>query len=447
MKKLLILLGSTLLLLSACAAEEGPLDIYSMYSGDDRMWERIFSEEDPYQFESAPLGVIIPHHMITEMEISRFYKGLSEVMDPSLVVIIGPNHYESGEANIQTCLSCVYNTIEGVVNLDLDFAAALSESGLVEENDEAFFQEHAFFSHTPFVKHYFSDAKVVPIMLNWEMPIEEVEELTQWLDENLPEDSLVIASVDFSHYIPDSAAKFHDQFSYTTIQNFDSEAVYELEVDSPSSVYAILDLMHKRGYMQAERLAHTTLGQYMSYPVEESTSHQYFAFYEGEVEEMDGESMMLFGRSEGLEEMESWDWLENKDKYPELSEIRGLEDRFLVGGGKLAFGFVDSCIHETDICVGNGETFAFEFDGHSLTFESLGDFIVEGDSMGVVIGIHLADEYFELYFFPVEVMDGKPQLMEYEMRRGVFEKILSESSYPMESQIFEKDMMIRIETL
>ena len=63
------------------------------------------------------------------------------------------------------------------------------------------------------------------------------------------------------------------------LNNFDFENIYDLEVDSPSTIYALMKLMEKRGYKTAKRFEHTNLYQFMKDHVEETTSHQFFGFF------------------------------------------------------------------------------------------------------------------------------------------------------------------------
>lgn len=479
---------------------ENPLNINSLFPGDLRMWEHIFDTEGEYVFESAPFGVILPHHMIAEKQLVKFYKGLSGVIDPSVIVIIGPNHYENGEANVQTCKNCVYQTVEGDIELDHDLVNLMFEHGIAAYVDETFIKEHAIFTHAPFIKKHFPKAKIVPIVLQWEMPQDEVLELSEWLDKNLPGDALVLASVDFSHYIPVEAADFHDISAFRTISNFDFENVYDLEIDSPSSIYTILSLMEKRGYEKAVRLEHTNLAQFLSKPEEITTSHQFFAFYKGEVEETRGVTMMVTGNIEMdnnvLSVDKGWDWDRNYDEKNDetigefLRDIKGSEDRFLVGSdfllfdlnegncmeerqngfkvafckvgdgddlekslkkvrdvdknadlvylqldsgqiseekGKLARIFVDA---GADIVVGKGshspELLGIYKDG--LIFNSLGGFISYDSWSGMILGINITSDNYEIYLFPIDVKGGYPKLMRLEKREAFFAEFIEEIS-------------------
>ncbi|MFH1284707.1 MAG: AmmeMemoRadiSam system protein B [Candidatus Peregrinibacteria bacterium] len=371
-----------------CGSPREYMKISSLYPDDQRMWEHIFAEgKEGYEFASAPLGVILPHHNIVANELAKFYEGLSKVADPGVIFIVGPNHYEAGDADIQTCKNCLYTTVDGDVEVDENLVDDLASNGIAGIEDNTFTEEHAVFAHTSFIKHYFPDAKIVPIVLKWKIPTEKVAGLVKWLNENLPYDGLVIASVDFSHYIPPEAADFHDQSSFTTINNFDLKNVYKLEIDSPSSVYTILDLMKSRGYGKVERFAHTNAADYQTEPMEESTSHQFIAFYEGDVEPVSGVSVMSFGNltsENDLTLLRGWEWDPNYDSNADytftklLRDIRGKEDRFFVGSDFYVFDLPDNdCLYEEK----NGSKIAFcKILEGSLTATEVRDFMKEKTS-------------------------------------------------------------------
>jgi poly-gamma-glutamate synthesis protein (capsule biosynthesis protein) len=66
------------------------------------------------------------------------------------------------------------------------------------------------------------------------------------LDEILPEDAVMIASVDFSHHLDKTAADFHDEKSIAAIANFDYEGVMTSEIDSPVSIRILLRYLEAR---------------------------------------------------------------------------------------------------------------------------------------------------------------------------------------------------------
>ena len=96
---------------------------------------------------------------------------------------------------------------EGNMEVDADLISCISGADEIKDvvslQSDLWFQEHGIFIHTPFLKHYFPQAKFVPIlakMLTTDQEFESFEKLGQVLAGVLPEDALVVASVDFSHY-------------------------------------------------------------------------------------------------------------------------------------------------------------------------------------------------------------------------------------------------------
>jgi AmmeMemoRadiSam system protein B len=531
MKKIFLLIFTVVfaVIFSGCGKQYTP--IQSLYPGDERMWDHIFGydeeveeedekSEESYEFESAPFGVILPHHSITAFNVAKFYEELAAVADPSMVVVIGPNHFELGGEfeDIKTCEACIYPTIKGDLELDEDFIEKLVDDGVAVYSDETFMEEHAIFTHTPFIKNYFPEAKLVPIILKWQIPSEKAAELGDWLDENLPEDALVIASIDFSHYVPDGMADFHDQACFATITNFDYKNIYDLELDSPSSIYAFLRLMEKRGYMNSEMFDHTNLTDYLTSHEEETTSHLYFGFFEGEAEPYQGVSILAFGNipeEHTFEFTKSWQWDMNYDENLDhstgklLRDIRAKDDRFLVGADFLAFDLVDGeCLEEeqngmeiafcklledegmekeylalikeqagevdlvyllfeyqgggeidkarkkftrslvkngVDIFVGRGieEVAPFETYSGSLLFHSLGDAIIDNQlitdlnalSAGMILGLHVTEDEYYIYTFPVVVTNGYPALADYSNRGILFDIFTEEASLTRKDEL------------
>ena len=309
------------------------------------MWNHIFSEgEDYYKFDEKPLGVILPHHMIVAYELAKFYNGLSKVANPSTVYVIGPNHYAEGTADIQTCDNCIYKTtldgLESDLVVNKKIVQKLAKAKIAKITNESFKKEHSIFSHAAYIKEYFPNAKIVPIILQWEISKEEVVKLSSWLNKNLLNDDLIIASMDFSHYQTKEVSDFHDQSAFASINNFDLDNIYDLEIDSPSSIYLLLDLMKKKGYGKVERFAHTNLQDFMKVPQTRTTSHQFFGFFKGKTEIVKGISILTFAdfpQTNFLGLIDNWDW--NKDYKQEkdetnfkyLKDIKGEEDRFLTG--------------------------------------------------------------------------------------------------------------------
>jgi MEMO1 family protein len=273
-----------LLIFGLARGQNEALKIQYLYPEDSRMWEMLFNAPEAFEFEQAPLGVIMPHHLAVGEHISRFYQGMAEWKNPQTVYVVSPNHYDEGQAYIQTCGECVFGTAEGDLFLDIEVIERLNVATV---RDETFVKEHGIFAHSPFIKHFFPEAKIVPILLRSDISEEDIVLLSEWLDDNLRDEDLLIASIDFSHYKTIEEADKDDALTNVAIVNFDTKTLYDLyrgddeptPIDSPATANLILNLMEKRGYTEAVRLAKTNTQQFFETILEETTSHQFFTFY------------------------------------------------------------------------------------------------------------------------------------------------------------------------
>ncbi|MDA3840743.1 MAG: AmmeMemoRadiSam system protein B [Patescibacteria group bacterium] len=226
-------------------------------------------------------GGIIPHHLIVKDKIAAFFAGI-EGTSYETVVLIGPNHFSVGESNI---ISSVANwkTPYGVLEPDLELIDFLRDSDILKIEEKPFVQEHSISGLVSFVKKSFPNAKFVPVILKVGTSEKESEVLASVLSKSIEKKNvLVISSVDFSHYQPVSVADFHDEKSRAVIESFDFERVYDLEIDSPSSIYVLLKYLDLQGFRHSENIFSTNSGRLVGLPDEPTTSHNLYYFSEGE---------------------------------------------------------------------------------------------------------------------------------------------------------------------
>ena len=269
--------------------------LYKVDYSDDVMWERYLSEKGSYKIPEGVIGAVLPHHLITALELTRFYRGLSEVITPRVIVIMSPNHYEAGEANIQTC-NCSYKTFDGV---DLRTSGeelgrllgAGSAAGSVAMENADFEIEHGIYAHANFIKRFFPEAEILPVMIKKETPREELDRLVEYFEgefgegdggEGLGKSVLFVASVDFAHYMTKEVSDGHDEVSFDAISQFDYDAYRNLELDSPGSIYVLSRLSEGGGARQVDLIEHTNSQDYFyNRYLEETTSHLYITFSKG----------------------------------------------------------------------------------------------------------------------------------------------------------------------
>src|SRR3989344_6065645 len=154
-------------------------------------------------------GGIIPHHLFPGFILADFFKRLS-FQNPKKIILIGPNHYEKGNFKALTSLYS-WGTPFGIVKPDIDIINLLLSQNLVQVNEDALPGDHSVSGSIPFMKYYLPEAKIVPIILKGGFSQKEAEVLAENLKQLVSDDVVVVAAVDFSHYLTSPQAKEKDK--------------------------------------------------------------------------------------------------------------------------------------------------------------------------------------------------------------------------------------------
>lgn len=225
-------------------------------------------------------GAIAPHHLVVGTELASLYNALS-TQRPSVVVILGPDHMGVASAAVVTT-PLGYDTPYGTLDVEKGLSTGLAALPFAAEDEDAFIYEHSINTHAAFIRRSFGDVPIVPVMIHSSLTMDEAESLARTLHSTLPEDALVIASVDFSHYLPEWAADFHDSVSASTVDTFDINGLPRIEVDSPASLATLQMYLTMRGARTIAYRDHTNSASATGSPDEmETTSHLYRAFTDG----------------------------------------------------------------------------------------------------------------------------------------------------------------------
>ncbi|MEI8229931.1 MAG: AmmeMemoRadiSam system protein B [Candidatus Peregrinibacteria bacterium] len=328
----------TLILICSGCASKAPAPAANPETDFRPVYQSFFTGKSTYDhfYENAgnsdPLteriaGGIVSHHLLVGNAFARFYQAL-RTQTPSTVVIIGPNHFEQGKGAILTA-DGRYDTPYGSVPIDGALVQSLVASRLVSLDREPFIREHSISAEVAFIARTWPKATIVPIILKMNVTQEESEKLGSLLSTILPQDALVLASVDFSHYQPEIVADFHDQTSLAAIRSFDLPRVMKLEIDSPASIATLLTYHRERGAQKILYSEHTNSASFTGHPeIPETTSHFFLAFGQGPaVHPMSISTLFMgdaiFGR--GIEGRF------RTEKTHLLDALAGNEDRFLQG--------------------------------------------------------------------------------------------------------------------
>ncbi|NTU99380.1 AmmeMemoRadiSam system protein B, partial [Candidatus Falkowbacteria bacterium] len=235
-------------------------------------------------------GGIVPHHLMVRDQLAAYFKAFDGANYDS-VVIIGPNHFSRGDKIITT--DRAWPTASGK-ELVPDISM-INELG-IEVQNEPFTQEHSIGNLVSFVKDAMPKAKIVPIILRIDTTQDEAANLAENLAKAVAgKKTLVLASVDFSHYQQVAVADLHDMASRAAIDNFELGRIYGLEIDSPPSIYALLKYLSLTGAEKGQLKFATNSGRLAPATADNTTSHNFYYFYPGKAKTEKYFSGLFFG--------------------------------------------------------------------------------------------------------------------------------------------------------
>jgi len=219
------------------------------------------------------VSAVVPHHLVAGALIADVVSRLAP-QKPERIVLIGPNHSNSG-ARIITG-SYGWQTPYGIVQADTAAVNLLTEKGAAQKDEAVLENEHSIGAIVPFIRYFLPETKVVPIILHHNVRPEEVKTLLQTLEPALDENTVLVSSVDFSHYLTRSEAQAKDRETLRYMRNFDYQALSRLGsdyLDSPASLAAAFLLAQKNGIREFTVLANTNSGIILQNDYIETTSY------------------------------------------------------------------------------------------------------------------------------------------------------------------------------
>lgn len=226
-------------------------------------------------------GCIVPHHLVAKDLIHEVFQNVS-INKYKTVVLIGPDHESIDKGKIFTTLSD-WQTPTGLLETDRELTRKVLRNSLVIENNDKLTIEHSTSSIIPFIKYYLKDVNVVTLVLTKQVKLEDIDNLVNELYANVNiDETLFVASVDFSHYLDLNNANKMDLISMEAIHNNDINKIMTFtndNLDSPISIVSMLKMMDKAGITGKTVLNHSNSELILKMMVEETTSYITYLFY------------------------------------------------------------------------------------------------------------------------------------------------------------------------
>ena len=171
-------------------------------------------------------AVVVPHagYVYSGPIAALAYRMIAMERPPESVLILGVDHY--GMSAGAALSARPWLTPLGPTPVDLELVTALRK-GPVDVNEEAHRREHSIEVQLPFLEYVLPHPKFVPLEVGFG-PYEFLEDVARVVRAGVQgRDVLLIASTDFSHYVPPATAQRLDRLAIDRILASDPRGLYE----------------------------------------------------------------------------------------------------------------------------------------------------------------------------------------------------------------------------
>lgn len=243
--------------------------------------------EEPKKVESKDLKVtafITPHHLVAKDLIKEVFQKTAEEnknIKIDRIILISPNHFNAGGGNL--ILADKDWEFDGQKILsDKNLINSLRQEKIAYLQNDIFNQEHGITALLPFVKDYFPETSIVPMIIRDNTPNDEIDKLANFLSQQ-EGNTLLILSSDFSHELDKNISYLHDKIAIDTIENFDLENAKNLETDCVGGLRLILEFAEKKNYKNFQVLANSNSSEvYNKFFIGDNTSYVTGQFFNSE---------------------------------------------------------------------------------------------------------------------------------------------------------------------
>ncbi|MCX8174440.1 MAG: AmmeMemoRadiSam system protein B [Thermoplasmata archaeon] len=209
------------------------------------------------------VGIVAPHagYVYSGPIASHAYGALAEDGFPDTFIILGVNHHGFGEDVALTTQD--FLTPLGTAKIDMDLAKKLIAAG-VPDDRRAHEEEHSIEVHLPFLQYFKPEIQFVPIAM-YRMDLATAKRTGEAIKKVIAtanKDVGLIASTDFSHYVPREWAYKYDALAIEKIINCEPEGLYSTIRKYGISMCGygpVLTLLHALG-LKGKLLKYATSG-------------------------------------------------------------------------------------------------------------------------------------------------------------------------------------------
>jgi AmmeMemoRadiSam system protein B len=260
------------------SGEQAPRqEMVDVFPYDPRIFNAAVAKDYPSLMatSSQVIAGLVPHHDLADDLTAQFFSSLAKRQAVKNFIIIGPLHSDQAVAPMVSG-RFVWDAGFAQVHNNYQILDELARQGLIAYDERATRDEHSLYNVVPFIAHYFPGAKIVPIALTSRNNTDQCFALAAALQKYLAGgDTVLVASVDFSHYLPASATPAKNEAMIKLMADRDYYAISHLQsdyLDSPASVNVLLKSAELAG-APMKIIASSNSGEIIGGPVQSSTSY------------------------------------------------------------------------------------------------------------------------------------------------------------------------------
>jgi len=222
---------------------------------------------------------IVTHHFLASGLMVRFFANLHAGTSPETIILIGPNHFHHGLANISLS-SLPWKTPFGVMETDARILQQVKAAVNLPEDPEAFMGEHSVGVLVPFLKYYFPHSRVVPILVDVNAQEKPLKELRGLISGYLGNPKiLVLLSMDFSHNSVASIADSRDAQAQQAVSGLDLSKVEGLNVDCRKGLWLLLASLRDWGQVKVQVSEHSNSARLTANPHQPDVTSYFSVFF------------------------------------------------------------------------------------------------------------------------------------------------------------------------
>lgn len=228
-------------------------------------------------------GIIVPHHLLAKDLAAEVFSFVSRA-NYRVIVLLSPDHYSAGKTKVSVT-ERNFSTIFGELGSAREIVQKLKELPFVSEGN-FFYREHGLQAELPFIKYYFPNTPVVALTFKPGISQLELNQMVEILKTELPVNSLIIQSTDFSHYLSPNQAAEKDQETLKILNQADYKKILELNqpanIDSLAASYVQASLQKELFQTSLKVINHKNSQDYTNEKISSSTSYITAAYIKDE---------------------------------------------------------------------------------------------------------------------------------------------------------------------